>query len=157
MRLVFGEFTLDEDRRQLLRAGVPIPLEPKAYELLTLLLARRPRALSKDQIHQVLWAGTFVSESALAGLIADLRSLLGDDARRPRYIRTVHGFGYAFSGDARAVDEPANDSSEPVVRTLELGGDPFGIHLAVSPDRKTILFTGLGRRGGDLMLIENFR
>jgi eukaryotic-like serine/threonine-protein kinase len=118
--LVFGEFTLDEDRRQLLRAGVPIPLEPKAYELLTLLLARRPRALSKDQIHQVLWAGTFVSESALAGLIADLRSLLGDDARRPRYIRTVHGFGYAFSGDARTVDELASDSSGPVVRTLEL-------------------------------------
>jgi DNA-binding winged helix-turn-helix (wHTH) protein len=78
MPWLFGDFTLDEERRQLLREGNPIPLEPKAYELLNLLVARRPRALSKEQIHSVLWAGTFVSESALAGLIADLRSALGD-------------------------------------------------------------------------------
>ncbi len=100
--LRFGDFTLDEDRRQVLRAGTPIPLERKAWELLNLLVARRPKALSKAQIHDVLWPGTFVSETALAGLVGDLRSALGDDAREPRYIRTLHGFGYAFCG---TVDE----------------------------------------------------
>ena len=94
MAWVFGDFALDEERRQLIRAGTPLPLEPKAFDLLRLLIARQPRALAKEQIHAVLWAGTFVSESALAGLIADLRSVLGDNARRPRFIRTVLGYGY---------------------------------------------------------------
>jgi serine/threonine protein kinase/DNA-binding winged helix-turn-helix (wHTH) protein len=118
----FGDFTLDGERRQLLRAGTPLSLEPKAYELLGLLLARQPRALSKDQIHGVLWAGTFVSESALAGLVADLRSVLGDDARRPRFIRTVHGYGYAFCGEAREDGQPRVTPTEPVLRTLVLSG-----------------------------------
>jgi serine/threonine protein kinase/DNA-binding winged helix-turn-helix (wHTH) protein len=118
----FGDFTLDGERRQLLRAGTPLSLEPKAYELLGLLLARQPRALSKDQIHGVLWAGTFVSESALAGLVADLRSVLGDDARRPRFIRTVHGYGYAFCGEAREDGQARATPTEPVLRTLVLSG-----------------------------------
>jgi DNA-binding winged helix-turn-helix (wHTH) protein len=94
----FGEFSLDEDRRQVLRGETPLPLEPKAWELLSLLVARRPKALSKAQIRDVLWPGTFVSETALAGLVADIRAALGDDARQPRFVRTLHGFGYAFCG-----------------------------------------------------------
>ena len=101
MLLVFGDFAFDQERRQLLSTGQPVRLEPKAYELLGLLLERRPKALSKAQIHGVLWPGTFVSESVLAGLVTDLRAALGDDVRQPRYIRTVHGFGYAFCGEAR--------------------------------------------------------
>jgi DNA-binding winged helix-turn-helix (wHTH) protein len=122
MPRVFGDFILDEERRQLLRAGMPLALEPKAYELLSLLVARQPRALSKNQIHQVLWAGAFGSESALAGLIADLRSVLGDDARRPRFIRTVHGFGYAFCGEARGDERRETTPVEPILRTVVLGG-----------------------------------
>ena len=78
-----------------------MPLETKAYELLALLLSRRPNALSKAQIRDVLWPGTFVSESALARLVTQLRAACGDDAQAPRFIRTVHGFGYAFCGEAR--------------------------------------------------------
>jgi DNA-binding winged helix-turn-helix (wHTH) protein len=96
--LRFGEFSLDEDRRQLFREAEPVSLEPKAYELLSLLVARRPKALSKAQIRDVLWPGTFVSESTLAGLVAVVRSALSDDVRQPRFIRTLRGFGYAFCG-----------------------------------------------------------
>jgi DNA-binding winged helix-turn-helix (wHTH) protein len=98
MSLSFGNLTLDEERRQLLRSGQPVQLEPKAFELLSLLLARRPRVLSKDQIRDVLWPGTSVSESALARLVNQLRAACGDDARKPRFVRTVHGFGYSFCG-----------------------------------------------------------
>ena len=63
-----------------------------------LLVTRQPKALSKAQIRDVVWPGTFVSETTLAGLVADLRSALGDNAQQPRFIRTVHGFGYAFCG-----------------------------------------------------------
>ncbi len=102
MSFWFGDFELDQERRQLLRSGQPVPLEPKAYELLSLLLERRPRALSRAQIRDVVWPQTFVSESTLAVVVNGIRQALGDDARQPRFIRTVHGFGYAFCGEARA-------------------------------------------------------
>jgi DNA-binding winged helix-turn-helix (wHTH) protein len=98
MSLFFGNLTLDQERRQLFRSGQPVQLEPKAFELLSLLLARRPRVLSKGQIRDVLWPGTSVSESAVARLVNQLRAACGDDARKPRFVRTVHGFGYAFCG-----------------------------------------------------------
>ena len=97
MSFWFGEFELDQERRQLLRSGEPVALEPKAYELLSLLVERRPRALSRAQIRDVVWAQTFVSESTLAVVVNGIRQALGDDARHPRFIRTVHGFGYAPS------------------------------------------------------------
>ena len=105
MSFLFGDFELDQERRQLLRSGQPVPLEPKAYELLSLLLERRPRALSKAQIRDVVWPQTFVSESTLAVAVNAVREALGDDARHPRFIRTVHGFGYAFCGEARSAGD----------------------------------------------------
>jgi DNA-binding winged helix-turn-helix (wHTH) protein len=104
MRVPFGEFTLDRGARQLLRGGKELHLEPKAFELLDLLLQKRPEALSKPEIRDRLWPETFVSESNLTGLVAKVREALGDDPRQPRYIRTVHGFGYAFAG---AKEEPS--------------------------------------------------
>ncbi|HVO13203.1 MAG TPA: FHA domain-containing protein [Vicinamibacteria bacterium] len=100
MRFVFGEFALDQATRQLLRAGQERHLEPKAFELLELLLIRRPEAVSKSKIQERLWPGTFVTESSLTRLVAQIRRALSDERRRSRFIRTVHGFGYAFSGAA---------------------------------------------------------
>jgi Tol biopolymer transport system component/DNA-binding winged helix-turn-helix (wHTH) protein len=111
MSLCFGDFELDPERRLLLRAGVPVPLEPKAYELLSLLLERRPRALSRAQIRDAIWPSTHVSESTLAVVVTGIRQALGDDARRPRFIRTVHRFGYAFSGEARSMAGPCPNAA----------------------------------------------
>jgi Tol biopolymer transport system component/DNA-binding winged helix-turn-helix (wHTH) protein len=99
MALRFGEFELDPERRQLLRSGRPVPLEPKAYALLALLAERRPRALSRAQIRDAVWPGVFISESTLNQAVNSIRAALDDDAREPRYIRTAHGFGYAFCGE----------------------------------------------------------
>jgi DNA-binding winged helix-turn-helix (wHTH) protein len=96
MRVVFGEFAVDSATRQLLRGGESRPLEPKAFELLELLVSRRPAAVPKTEIRDQLWPDTFVSESSLTGLVAQIRHALGDDSRRPRFVRTVYGFGYAF-------------------------------------------------------------
>jgi len=104
MRVEFGEFTLDRGARQLLRGGKALHLEPKALELLGLLLERRPLAVAKTEIRDRLWPDTFVSESNLTGLVAQVREALGDDPRQPRYIRTVHGFGYAFADEAASVE-----------------------------------------------------
>jgi Tol biopolymer transport system component/DNA-binding winged helix-turn-helix (wHTH) protein len=110
MSLLFGDFELDQERRQLLRSGQPVPLEPKAYELLCLLVERRPRALSRAQIRDAVWPETFISESTLGVVVNGLRQALGDDAKEPRFIRTVRGFGYAFCGE---VGESSRES-EPV-------------------------------------------
>jgi DNA-binding winged helix-turn-helix (wHTH) protein len=128
----FGEFSLNEDRRQVFRGTDAVPLEPKAYELLSLLVTRRPRALSKAQIRDVLWPRTSVAESALASLVADLRSALGDDARRPRFIRTSHGFGYAFCGSVEDERSPVSRSSPSGCALLWAGREiplPEGEHV----------------------------
>ena len=98
MALSFGDFTLDLESRQLLRTGKEVRLSPKAFQLLELLALERPRALAKAEIRDRLWPRTFVSESSLTGLVTTLRGALRDSARDPRYLRTVHGLGYAFCG-----------------------------------------------------------
>ena len=99
MSLRFGECVFDADSRQLHRAGKPVALTPKAFQLLELLLARRPKAVSKAEMYERLWPATFVAEVNLSRLIFEIRAALNDDARRPRYLRTVRGYGYAFSGE----------------------------------------------------------
>lgn len=104
----FGPFTLDTDTRQLFRDPDhrPVHLSPKVYELLWVLVAHRPKALAKRDLHDRLWPSTFVSDATLASLIAELRHALDDRGREARYIRTVHGFGYAFAATAREIREP---------------------------------------------------
>jgi DNA-binding winged helix-turn-helix (wHTH) protein len=94
----FDDFTVDCESRLLLRQDVPQHLSPKAQQLLQLLLQSRPRALSREELYDKLWPATFVCETNLAGVVNELRRVLGDDARDAKYVRTVHGFGYAFCG-----------------------------------------------------------
>jgi DNA-binding winged helix-turn-helix (wHTH) protein len=101
MRLLFGKCAFDTAARQATRAGRPVELSPKAMELLLALVEARPRAVSRAEIHDRLWPGTFVSEASLRQVVMELRRVLGDDPRDPRYVRTVRRFGYAFSGEAR--------------------------------------------------------
>ena len=100
MRISFGEFTLDTESRELLRQGEVIHISPKAFLLLEVLLERRPGAVPKTVLKDRLWPSSHVSEASLASLVAELRSALADDAREPRFIRTVHTYGYAFCGTA---------------------------------------------------------
>src|SRR5690242_14452929 len=96
----FGEFRLDVAARQLFRRDEEIHLTPKAFELLRFLVEQRPRAVSKSELQEKLWPDTFVSEANLSVLVAEIRAALGDPARQPETIRTVHGYGYAFAGNA---------------------------------------------------------
>ena len=102
MRASFGEFAIDVDSRELLRKGKRVHLSAKAFQLLELLLRNRPRALSKTELMESLWPGVYVLESNLAGLVAEIRKVLGQSARTGA-IRTVHTFGYAF--DAEVAEE----------------------------------------------------
>jgi DNA-binding winged helix-turn-helix (wHTH) protein len=92
----FGDYFLRCDTRQLLHRETEIHLTPKAFELLRMLVVNSPRAVSKTDLRDRLWADTFVSDGSLALLVTEIRSVLHDNAQSPRYIRTLHGFGYAF-------------------------------------------------------------
>jgi DNA-binding winged helix-turn-helix (wHTH) protein len=105
--LRFGPFVIDADTRQLLLEGKEIHLAPKAFELLLLLLMNRPRALSKAELQERLWPSTFVEETNLAGLVAEIRRALEDSATQPVYLRTVYRFGYRFVGDVLGIAVPA--------------------------------------------------
>jgi DNA-binding winged helix-turn-helix (wHTH) protein len=110
MRLRFDDFVLDLEARQLFRGSEEIHVRPKTYDLLELLIGHRPRALSKVEIRHHLWPETAVEDVDLTVLVTDLRSLLNDDAKAPRYVRTVRRFGYAFCGEVTE-ERPARRSS----------------------------------------------
>lgn len=110
MRLGVGDWVFDSDSREVVRDGRAVPLSPKAFDLLELLIRRRPKAVARTEIHEHLWPGTFVSAANLANLVMELRAALGDDARKPRILRTVPRFGYAFFAEAAASPDPSGAS-----------------------------------------------
>jgi len=104
----FGPFFLDSSRRSLLRDGIPQALAPKTFDILLLLVEQRARVVSKDELLQTVWPGTFVEEGNLSQQIFLLRKILGRDADRPEYIATVPRRGYRFVGEmAEQVKEPS--------------------------------------------------
>ena len=103
MIFCFGDVTVDVRTRRMLRHQQELHLSPKAFDLLVLLIENRARAMSKAELQQNLWPTTYVLETNLASLIAEIRRAVDDPADDPVYIRTVHRFGYWFIG---TVSEP---------------------------------------------------
>jgi Tol biopolymer transport system component/DNA-binding winged helix-turn-helix (wHTH) protein len=112
----FGPFVLDRTRRVLWRDGTVVPVPSKALELLILLIDQRQRVLGKDELLDIVWAGTTVEENTLTRHISTLRRTLGDDLRRHRYVLTVIGQGYQFIADV-----------------TELAKRPAGLEVDYSP------------------------
>ena len=95
-RYRFGEFILSVRQRQLFRNGRSLPLIPRYFDLLVLLIARRPTAVSRREIFDHVWTDVVVSDGALSQAIRTLRRTLDDDSREPLFIRTVSRHGYSF-------------------------------------------------------------
>src|SRR6266513_2519116 len=95
MRIRFGDFVLDTDRRELLRRGDAVHLPPKTFQLLQILTEERPKAVAQQDLYDHLWPDTFVEKSNLHNLIYQLREALEDSEQS--IIRTVYGFGFAFA------------------------------------------------------------
>ena len=106
----FGSCVLDVQCRTLVRDGREVHLTPKAFDLLRVLAEHAPRALTKTELLEHLWPNTFVSDDALARLISDVRVTIGDSARQPTLIRTIHGFGYAFAAEVLSDTRPRHRS-----------------------------------------------
>ena len=108
----FDEFRLDAGERQLFKGSQEILLTAKAFDVLLVLVRNRSKTVTKEEFMQFVWPDAVVEESNLADNVSTLRQLLGDDARDPRYIRTIPRRGYRFVAEVeRMVSAP---SSTPV-------------------------------------------
>lgn len=105
----FGPFRLDPVERQLRHDGEVVPLTPKAFEVLLLLVRNSQHVLKKEEVLAEVWKDSFVEEKNLTDNISILRKTLGDDPRRPTFIETVTRHGYRFLADVRLVEENHDD------------------------------------------------
>ena len=125
MRYHFLEFTLDTGARSLARGEKPVRLSPKAFDLLSLLVRERDRVVSRQDLYDHLWPGTFVVEGNLPVLIREIRTAIDDS--RHEAITTVHRSGYRFSApvhavlDSVAVMPLVNASADPALDSLADG------------------------------------
>ena len=116
----FGAFRLDPDEQLLLRSGQPVPLTPKAFDLLVYLVQRQGKLVQKFALMAALWPDTSVEEANLAFQISSLRKALGEGAEGEALIQTVPTRGYRFVGSFASVPEGADATRDgaggPVAR-----------------------------------------
>ncbi len=111
----FGPFRLDPDERLLLRDNRPVPLQPKAFETLLVLVRHSETVVRKDDLMKSIWPGTFVEESNLSQNIFVLRKALGEEGSR--YIVTVPGRGYRFACEVKAIGGDQEPGEELILRS----------------------------------------
>ncbi|HUR32478.1 MAG TPA: winged helix-turn-helix domain-containing protein [Vicinamibacterales bacterium] len=133
---LFGDFEFDPGRFELRKGTDVQAVEPKALDVLRLLLERAPDVVEKDQIFSVVWKDVAVTDNALTRVIAQLRKALGDDARAPRYIATVSTRGYRMVAPVRhATSSDRALPSEAPVEPRDRGASTSLWH----PGRRTAL------------------
>jgi Tol biopolymer transport system component/DNA-binding winged helix-turn-helix (wHTH) protein len=103
-RFRWDDCVLDLDAYRLERAGVPVALEPKAFNLLALMVQRPGRLFTKQEIFDSVWPGTAVTDHALTRIVAQIRRALGDEAREARYLETVPTRGYRWIRPVESAD-----------------------------------------------------
>jgi pimeloyl-ACP methyl ester carboxylesterase/DNA-binding winged helix-turn-helix (wHTH) protein len=124
MIYAFDRYELDTGLFELRRDGEPCPLEPQAFDLLAYLVEHRDRVVTKDELIAHLWPERFISEAALTTRVLEARKALGDSGREQRYIRTVRGRGYRFTGDVRSRSGAAPVPEPPAKLRVQVSREP---------------------------------
>jgi DNA-binding winged helix-turn-helix (wHTH) protein/predicted ATPase len=123
-QIAFGEFLLDHGNARLQRNGQPVPLTPKAFDVLSHLAAHADQLVSKKQLLAAVWPDVFVSDASIKVCVREVRKALEDDADAPRFIETVHRRGYRFVAPVTVTSAHRNGGADilvcpdPTVRTI---------------------------------------
>ena len=118
MQFIFADLTLDTERRELLRGGLQVGVQPQVFDLLVHLIAHRDRVVTRDDLISGVWGGRIVSDSALTSRINAAREAVGDNGKTQRLIRTIPRKGFRFVGDVLEHSDDARD--EPAERSGSL-------------------------------------
>jgi DNA-binding winged helix-turn-helix (wHTH) protein len=131
MKLAFGDCILDLAARELSRGGEIVTLEPKMYQLLEVLIQRRPAVVTNQELDEILWPKSYVVRASLTRLVSELRSALGDTPSNSQCIRTAYKVGYSFCAEVRSLTAP---NRRPTNLVLVWNGQllllPEGEHIA---------------------------
>jgi DNA-binding winged helix-turn-helix (wHTH) protein/tetratricopeptide (TPR) repeat protein len=128
----FGDFRIDTGKRLLLRAGDQVPLTPKVFDTLLLLVAHRGQVLDKQVLMSAIWPDTAVEENNLNQNISTLRRIFGETRGQNRYIATIPGTGYCFTAEVRTFKSATMEETPTHVR---IGVLPFE-NLGAGPERE---------------------
>src|SRR6185503_5573777 len=94
--ILFGNFRLEIADATLWNGSQSLPLTPKAFSVLQCLAQRSGKLVTKDELYNTVWPGVFVGDAVLKVCVLEIRRVLADDAKAPRFIETVHRRGYRF-------------------------------------------------------------
>jgi Tol biopolymer transport system component/DNA-binding winged helix-turn-helix (wHTH) protein len=146
--LIYQFDNLQVNRRafKVLKDGSPLPLEPKAFEVLVFLIDHRGRLVEKNELLDAVWKESFVTTNALTRVIAHLRKTLGDDAKVAKYIETVPTRGYRFIAEVKIKDDSAVVENDYSGNESSTSSDREDVR---DPDRKT--FSALERVTGRIL------
>ena len=127
MQWHIGPFRLDQDNTCLWRGDERLGLRPKTYDVLVYLVEHAGALVTKDELFAAVWPDSVVSESTLTASISELRKVLGETAREPQFIATVHRRGYRFIAPVTAIGQPHGPQEAPAESTPpedHAGGTP---------------------------------
>ncbi len=130
----FGPFRLDVGERQLLKTGVSLPLTPKAFEVLTVLVERAGHLVEKDELLDLVWADSFVEEINIARIVHTLRRVLGEGHNSHKFIETVAKRGYRFVAEVTKSD---HDEEREQLSAKPSDSNVKGLPAALPKSRKT--------------------
>ena len=116
----FDSFVVDEGKSVLLREGQSVPLTPKAFEILLVLVRNPGRVLKKEELIDEVWPDAFVDENNLPRNISSLRKALGEGPAEHKYIVTLPGQGYRFVAEVRQLESPNGAPTRSLLETVPL-------------------------------------
>lgn len=163
--IAFGPFRLDRANARLLCGERPVPLTPKAFDVLHHLASRPDRLVNKEELLASIWPDVLVSDASVKVCVREIRKALDDDADAPKYIETVHRRGYRFIAPVGAEhpdikqSKPHATSARPfqplIGRDLEIARLQDRFNAAATGTRQVLFVTG-GPGSGKTALIESF-
>ena len=143
----FDDFRLDVSNRQLLHDGKPVALPAKAFDMLVVLIENGGRLVGKDELFSRVWPDQIVEESNLAVHVSAIRKVLGEKKDSPRYIVTVPGHGYRFTGNLLSLDE---EEEELVIERHSISRFSVESENAAAENQDNLIQNISTSHGGDL-------
>ncbi|HST22220.1 MAG TPA: winged helix-turn-helix domain-containing protein [Blastocatellia bacterium] len=152
----FDDVVIDCKNFRVEKNGQTRTLTPRAFDILVFLVARRGRAVEKQELFEQIWKGTFVTDNALTRVIKEIRRAIGDDADAPRYIETIPKRGYRFIAEITQISDAAKTSRPELTErraTPSMAVLPFKLFASNSDDE----YLGLGMADALITRLSNVR